>query len=211
MRLQQASALAFATALGLCASSASALVVNVSSLSDVGTTVDLGVGTYTVTFVGVADGAAYDAWNPFGAVTGCDGSGANCAQGYRNAFLITAPSLVGGGSYYSTVDNNYSSALRSLSAYQDAEAAGELVTALASSDLMDSASYSTLVGPITITLAAPTAVKFSVFDTFFGENVGGVSLDLSSTVPEPATWAMMILGFIGLGWAGSRRCATQRA
>jgi hypothetical protein len=27
----------------------------------------------------------------------------------------------------------------------------------------------------------------------------------SSAVPEPATWAMMLLGFVGLGYAGYRR------
>jgi hypothetical protein len=196
---------AFAAVMGVCASDASAFTVNVSSLSDVGTTVNLGAGTYTVTFVGIADGGAYDAWNPFGAVSGCDGSGANCAEGYRNAFLITAPTFAGGGSYYTTIDINYSTALGSLSASQSAETADQLVTALASSDLTDPASYSGLVGPITFTLATPTAVKFSVFDTFFGDNVGGVSLNVSSAVPETSTWAMMLLGFAGLGYAGFRR------
>ena len=28
---------------------------------------------------------------------------------------------------------------------------------------------------------------------------------LSNTVPEPSTWAMMLLGFAGLGYAGYRR------
>ena len=33
---------------------------------------------------------------------------------------------------------------------------------------------------------------------------GGITL-MASSVPEPSTWAMMILGFCGLGWLGYRR------
>ena len=33
----------------------------------------------------------------------------------------------------------------------------------------------------------------------------GVSGTFSSTVPEPSTWAMMLLGFVGLAYAGLRR------
>jgi hypothetical protein len=39
-----------------------------------------------------------------------------------------------------------------------------------------------------------------------------VSYNLSTTpVPEPATWAMMLIGFAGLGYAGYRRAREQRA
>ena len=48
----------------------------------------------------------------------------------------------------------------------------------------------------------------------FGSNgnaleVAGVSV--SSAVPEPSTWAMMLLGFAGLGFAGYRRRAKRNA
>jgi hypothetical protein len=33
----------------------------------------------------------------------------------------------------------------------------------------------------------------------------GVSNALGSGVPEPSTWAMMLLGFLGLGFAGYRK------
>ena len=33
----------------------------------------------------------------------------------------------------------------------------------------------------------------------------------SPTVPEPSTWAMMLLGFAGLGFAGIRRARAGRA
>jgi hypothetical protein len=38
----------------------------------------------------------------------------------------------------------------------------------------------------------------------YGEIVGSVS-SVSSGVPEPSTWAMMLIGFAGLGFAGYRR------
>lgn len=46
---------------------------------------------------------------------------------------------------------------------------------------------------------------------------GGVSgaandtIDLSAVVPEMSTWAMMLLGFVGLGFAGYRRTREPRA
>ena len=40
-----------------------------------------------------------------------------------------------------------------------------------------------------------------------GTNVGPIldNVTLASAVPEPSTWAMMILGFLGLGFVGYRR------
>ena len=35
--------------------------------------------------------------------------------------------------------------------------------------------------------------------------------DFELTVPEPSTWAMMLLGFVGLGYAGWRRTAKREA
>ena len=40
---------------------------------------------------------------------------------------------------------------------------------------------------------------------------GAVSLSQSSAIPEPSTWAMMLLGFAGLGWAGYRRASVGHA
>ena len=37
------------------------------------------------------------------------------------------------------------------------------------------------------------------------EGFGGVSVALTSTTPEPSTWAMMLLGFVGLGFVGYRQ------
>ena len=59
------------------------------------------------------------------------------------------------------------------------------------------------------------------YQTFFGSgstiNGGGVNLafDVYGTydtaVPEPSTWAMMMLGFAGLGYAGFRRAKARPA
>ena len=37
-----------------------------------------------------------------------------------------------------------------------------------------------------------------------------VSGDFSATVPEPSTWAMMLLGFAGLGYAAYRKTKNER-
>ena len=40
-------------------------------------------------------------------------------------------------------------------------------------------------------------------------DVGGMTGTLSA-VPEPSTWAMMLLGFAGLGFAGYRKARSAR-
>ncbi len=46
-----------------------------------------------------------------------------------------------------------------------------------------------------------------------GENMsdGFVTISPELTVPEPSTWAMMLLGFAGLGFVGYRRRRTLAA
>ena len=45
------------------------------------------------------------------------------------------------------------------------------------------------------------------WDSYYGDNSGTQQLSVStvSAVPEPSTWAMMILGFAGLGFLAYRR------
>jgi choice-of-anchor C domain-containing protein len=54
------------------------------------------------------------------------------------------------------------------------------------------------------TLTGPTTLTFTSADsgTPYGPVIGGVSI---SAVPEPATWAMMVLGFFGVGFMAYRR------
>jgi PEP-CTERM motif len=60
---------------------------------------------------------------------------------------------------------------------------------------------------VTITgLAAFTTVEFHT-----SRNAFEFSLGSSSSVPEPATWAMMMLGFAGLGYTAFRRNSKGRA
>ena len=43
-------------------------------------------------------------------------------------------------------------------------------------------------------------------ETYFAPDGSIVStIDLAAGVPEPSTWAMMILGFLGFGWTAYRR------
>jgi hypothetical protein len=59
-----------------------------------------------------------------------------------------------------------------------------------------------LVGATTL----PTAESFSVIDgPQYGVRYGGVAFTGVSAVPEPSTWAMMVVGFAGLGFAARRR------
>ena len=59
-------------------------------------------------------------------------------------------------------------------------------------------------GPIDVSdLLGPVA-------TGLGDTVSFQS-DFESTVPEPSTWAMLLLGFAGLGYAGWRRTAKRQA
>jgi len=47
------------------------------------------------------------------------------------------------------------------------------------------------------------------FDEF--KQVQFSAAGIPPSIPEPSTWAMMILGFIGLGYAGYRKATTARA
>lgn len=58
--------------------------------------------------------------------------------------------------------------------------------------------------------AVPTALNFGVGDGQFGDNGG--SFLVSVGVPEPATWAMLIVGFgmVGAGMRSARRRTSVR-
>ena len=52
--------------------------------------------------------------------------------------------------------------------------------------------------------AVLTQLHFGVSDGNFADNSGSFTIEVSA-VPEPSTWAMMILGFAGLGFMAYRR------
>ena len=50
----------------------------------------------------------------------------------------------------------------------------------------------------------PDGLGFEGASGFYADNSGSFTVNVSS-VPEPATWAMMILGFMGVGFMAYRR------
>jgi hypothetical protein len=51
---------------------------------------------------------------------------------------------------------------------------------------------------------APTQLHFGVSDGIFADNSGSFTINVSA-VPEPSTWAMMMIGFAGVGFMAYRR------
>ena len=172
-------------------------IININALDSSGQQVlSLAPGTYSVSLIGTANGGAYNAWNPWG-VTNCSSPGTTCT-GWVDDFGIT----------YDGLTTVYVNGLHYLSD-TDALAANQAIIA------SDSATFSpdqqtgvtNSGGTIMFTLVAPTDVTFSIFDTPYYDNSGGISLSLSAVrgaVPEPSTWALMLMGFAGLGLAVRR-------
>jgi PEP-CTERM motif len=62
-----------------------------------------------------------------------------------------------------------------------------------------------LIGASPITLTGHSgALTVGYWDTIYADNFGSQTLSISA-VPEPSTWAMMILGFMGVGFMAYRR------
>jgi hypothetical protein len=58
-------------------------------------------------------------------------------------------------------------------------------------------------GPIAIT-GLSGDIKVGYWDSFYDDNSGSQTLNVSA-VPEPSTWAMMLLGFLSVGFLAYRR------
>jgi hypothetical protein len=61
------------------------------------------------------------------------------------------------------------------------------------------------------TFATTPGATYTYAFTFNELDVGPSALLVTTSVPEPSTWAMMLLGFAGLGFAGYRRVRGPRA
>jgi hypothetical protein len=76
------------------------------------------------------------------------------------------------------------------------------------SNPLSSASFSA-TGAITDSADAATPPLFSLTERYVltttGAGTANSTINISSGVPEPSTWAMMILGFLGMGCIGYRR------
>ncbi len=182
---------AVATA-ALALGSAHAEVVNISTalygnpvtidlspgVKGVGTTLNLMAGTYTVTPVDTSfAGAMFDAANRFGYVS-------LPTLGWEWDYFYSiggADGIAVGDGAQGGVNNP---------AYRDS-AAGAFAAA---------------PGPVTFTLASATDVTFYWLDDAFGDNAGGISLNVStSAVPEPGSMALMLVGVAALALRARRR------
>lgn len=67
-----------------------------------------------------------------------------------------------------------------------------------------SASLTAPVGATTLYFGIPDGFQNGIAQ-FYHDNVGAFEVTVTSGVPEPSTWAMMILGFAGVGFIAYRR------
>lgn len=170
------------------------VVVNVDGLTNASTdgsnsvSQALNAGTYNLSFTQ----GSFTAFSRFSGSGGCDVNGANCQTGFENSvrYVIDGQTFLFG-------DGSASGGLGPVSggAYYDT----------AANSFANSGKYTT-----TFTLTAPTNVGFYLFDDNLSDNRGGVSLAVAA-VPEPATWAMMVLGFgmVGFGFRARRKVSTK--
>ncbi len=61
-----------------------------------------------------------------------------------------------------------------------------------------------LIGTSLITSGLAGDLKVGYWDSYYGDNSGTQTLTISA-VPESSTWAMMVLGFAGVGFLAYRR------
>jgi hypothetical protein len=204
-----AKAFVIATALGLIASPASAMVINISGTQNgeqsEGGPEETGAlispvqvtfqpGTYLISDAynpsqGYESGAIYDAWN--------------FEAGNPQAWAWHWKALLDDGADGATINSsNYSAHL-----LLDVDSLNPQDTFTSESA---AAAFGAATTPSTLTFTATTTVDFIVDDYYLPDNAGGVSLDIQSlstapaAVPETASWAMMLCGF-GLVGTGLRR------
>lgn len=172
-KLAKTICLAAATMIAGPALAATTVDLSATNFAASSATLNLAAGDYTVSLVK----GAYTAWAP--ARTGVDGNGVNI------------PGANWGDYYRYAIDGG-----PRLNANPFDPAAPRYVTP------DDAFAAYTASGPLKLSFTTPTSVTFSIADDehSFWDNSGGVSLSIAA-VPEPATWAMMLIGFLGIAVA----------
>lgn len=176
---------------------AEAAIIDISATTTQGATFTFDPGTYLIQWIGVADGGAYDAWNP-NCPTG------DCTSGWRDVFAVTTDTgqLID-FTTYTIPGPTFASPLASITAFKAAP------SILASDFHWNGVSFAPdgqklIAQPWIVTVDSTTTIGLFIPDATKADNYGGVSLKISA-VPEPSTWAMMILGLGGAGAMLRRR------
>lgn len=186
-----------ALALFLNTAAASAVTIDFNGIAAPGSFADFGHGPLTLsgaTFTGdgnifVIDPGYYFSAYPNGGFLNIDFAGTT------NTLSVSLPGgmrfvsfdlggLFGGGSITADVSINGGSATTISSS--------KSITGTAS---LDHFAFSSLVDITTLTLVLPDAPQYNAIDNF----------SFTAAVPEPSTWAMMLLGFAGVGFVAYRR------
>lgn len=72
--------------------------------------------------------------------------------------------------------------------------------------------FATGNGPFSITAPiGAVRLQLGFNDDIFSDNSGSLRISVASGVPEPSTWAMLLLGLAGLGFISRRRAAPIKA
>ena len=191
--------------LGLPASSAQAVIINLDSRVSATAPIELFLeaGRYSVQPIGTARGGGFDAWSAWGATTcaalsGCPRTRPTTFTGWLNLFNVESDELV--------AVNVDGLALSSVATPPSAIGSFWLMSASESFYRVDDGAVyanpsSALTGALssTFTLGSASSVLFRIPDTPLSDNRGGLSLRLervSTTLFEPAAFALLCVGIV---------------
>jgi hypothetical protein len=149
-------------------------------------TITLAPGAYTIT--DAATSGYYSAWNFSGGWVWNWAATTDNGDGTGNVFLVGASGYIYGSQSAAAGahDGNYGGP------------GGPVLPLLDPTGGPDNYSLS-------FTLPTTTKLDFFTIDYYLPDNAGGVALDISAAAPEPSTWAMLTIGFAGLGALTRRR------